>query len=132
MIPGINVLSIAFGAIAQQVVKYIRNTGRTQNAVGAWVTAYAAPVDVRASWQPVDAKKYEQLGLDLMKEYHNVWLRVPVNGVQRGASPDRIAYAGRLHEVVDVKDWYGQDGWQEVLVIDIGPYVPPAPPVVTP
>jgi hypothetical protein len=121
MIPGINVLGIAFGAIAQQTVQHLSATGRTQNAVGAWVTTYAAPVSLPSSFQPVDAKKYEQLGLDLMKEYKNIWLKTPVAGIQRGASPDRFTYAGRLYEVADVKDWYGQDGWSEVVVIDIGP-----------
>lgn len=132
MIPGINVLNIALGVIATQTVQILRATGRTQNAVGAWVTTYASPVSHRVSWQPVDAKKYEQLGLDLAKEYHNIWMRAPVDGIQRGESPDRFIYGGRLHDVVDVRDWYGQDGWVEILVIDIGPYVPPAPPVVTP
>ena len=121
MIPGINVLAIAFGAIGQQSVQHLVATGRTQNAVGAWVTSYAAPVTLSVSWQPVDAKKYEQLGLDMSKEYHNIWLKSPVIGIQRGKSPDRFIEGGRLHEVIDVKDWYGQDGWSEVMVIDIGP-----------
>ena len=129
MIPGINVLGIAFGAIAQQTVRHLVATGRTQNAVGSWVTTYATPVAVRASWQPVDAKKYEQLGLDMAKEYHNIWLKSPVTGIQRGKSPDRfIGPDNRLHEVVVIKDWYGQDGWSEVMVIDVGPYVAPVTP----
>lgn len=124
MIPGINVLGIAFGAIAQQTVRHLVATGRTQNAVGAWVTTYATPVAVRASWQPVDAKKYEQLGLAMAKVYHNIWLKSPVGGGQRGKSPDRfVGPDNRLHEVIDVKNWYGQDGWTEVMVIDVGPYV---------
>jgi len=127
MIPGINVLAVAFGAIAQQSVLFIRATGRTQNAVGKWVTSYADPVEYRASFQPVDAKKYEQLGLDMAKEYKNIWIRTPVDGIKRGASPDRFAHNGRLYDVQDVADWYDQDGWSEVLVIDIGPYVPPEP-----
>lgn len=120
MIPGANLLGIAFGAIAQQTVQHLVATGRTQNSVGAWVTQYAPPVTLRVSWQPVDAKKYEQLGLDLAKEYHTIWMKAPAIGVQRGKSPDRFIEGGKLHEVVDVKDWYGQDGWVEVLVIDIG------------
>lgn len=120
MIPGINLLGIAFGAIAQQSVYHLSATSRTQNAVGAWVTVYAPPVLHSASLQPVDAKKYEQLGLDLAKEYKNIWLKTPVVGIQRGKSPDRFISGGRLYEVADVKDWYGQDGWSEVLVIDIG------------
>lgn len=127
MIPGINVLAIAFGAIAQQKVLHIKSTGRTQNAVGAWVTSYAAPVEYLASFQPMDAKKYEHLGLDMAKVYKSIWIKTPVTGIQRGASPDRFAVYGRLYDVVDVKDWNNQDGWAEVLVIDIGPYVPPAP-----
>lgn len=120
MIPGINVLGIAFGAIAQQTVQHVAFVGRTQNAVGAWVTEYAAPTPMKVSFQPVDAKKYQQLGLDVAKKHHNIWLKSPVIGIQRGKSPDRFIYAGRLHEVIDVNDWYGQDGWSEVMVIDIG------------
>jgi hypothetical protein len=121
MIPGANLLGIAFGAIAQQTIQHLSAIGRTQNEVGAWVTEYAQAVDVRVSWQPVDAKKYEQLGLDLAKEYHTIWMKAPISGIQRGKSPDRFIEGAKLHEVVDVKDWYGQDGWVEILVIDIGP-----------
>ena len=120
MIPGINVLNIAFGAIGQEVIQHVSATGRTQNAVGAWVTTYAAPVDVRASWQPAEDKKIEQQGLDVSKDYHSLWMRAPVAGVQRGATPDRFIAHERLHDVIDVKDWYGQDGWVEVMVIDVG------------
>jgi len=128
MIPGANLLSIALSVIGTQTVQHLMTTGRTQNAVGAWVTTYADPVPLQVSWQPVESKKYEQLGLDMAKDYHSIWMRSQAVAISRGESPDRFIYGGRLHEAVDPKDWFSQDGWVEVLVIDIGPYVPPVTP----
>lgn len=120
MIPGLNILAVVFGAIGTQTIKHLAASGRTQNAVGAWVTSYAAPADVQASVQPASYATIKQLGLDLGKSYHTIWLKANIQGIMRGESPSRFIFSGRLHEVVYVKDWYGQDGWVEVSVVDIG------------
>lgn len=119
MIPGANVLGIAFSAIAQQPAQFLRAIGRTQNNLGAWVTQYAAPVDVRVSFQSMDSTKYQQLGLDLAKNYYSIWVKLGAEGVNRGASPDRFIVYGKLYEITTTHDWFMQDGWTECVVIEV-------------
>lgn len=119
MIPGANLLGIAFGAIAQQPAQFLRAIGRTQNNLGAWVTQYATPVDVRVSFQSMDSTKYQQLGLDLAKNYYSIWVKLGAEGVNRGASPDRFIVYGKTYEITTTHDWFIQDGWTECVVIEV-------------
>lgn len=120
IVPGANLLNMALGVIGAQTVIWRAYAGRTENALGQWVTTYADPVPLRGSWQPLDRTKYEALGLDLSRTYHNFYASAGIDGINRGESPDLIEYQGRRHEVVNELDWRGQDGWRGVLVIDVG------------
>jgi len=121
IIPGSNLLNIALGVIGTQSVLWRQATGRTENRLGQWITAYADPVPVKGSMQSVDRMKYQTLGLDLAKSYYNLYISQPIEGIARGESPDLIDYNGRRHEVVNVLDWSPQDGWRGVMVVDVGP-----------
>lgn len=124
MIPGLNLLNVAFGAIAQQRITYIKANGRALDDSGLWVTSYDAPVLVNASWQPATDASYAELGLDLKKAYFTAFVRFTPVGNNRGASPDRFAFQGRLYEVEAVTPWGGIDGWSYALCVDIGVYTP--------
>lgn len=121
MIPGSNLLNMAMGLIATQPVTWIRSTGRTQNALGQWVTAYAEPVVIRASFQPLDGAKYETLGLDLEKRYFVLYTSAAVKSIERDESPDLVQFSGRRYQCeADAGDWLAIDGWRGVLCIDVG------------
>ena len=57
-----NLLNAALTLIPPVTVSWRKATGRTQNALGQWVTAYANPVPLVCSFQPVEKAKYEALG----------------------------------------------------------------------
>lgn len=121
MIPGMNLLKIVFGAIAQQQLQYFESTGRVVGEDGRWETVYADPVAVRASWQPVEPSAYADLGLDLMRTYYYGYMELKPKGAERGDSPDRFTWSGRLYEVQQVTPWQNQDGWSYCRCVDIGP-----------
>jgi hypothetical protein len=119
-VPGSNLLSIALTVIAPQQIALSRATGRVQNAIGEWVTTYAAQVPVEGSWQPVDQTKYESLGLDLTKKYFMFYTTEQINSINRGESPDLCERNGRKYSTVSDVPWNDVDGWQSAMFVDIG------------
>lgn len=119
-IPGSNLLSIALSVITPQSIALSRALSRTQNAVGEWVTTYAAQIPVEGSWQPVDRTKYEALGLDLMKNYYTFYTSEPIKSINRGDSPDLCERNGRKYSAIGDVPWNDIDGWQSVTFVDIG------------
>jgi hypothetical protein len=120
IVPGSNLLSIALTVIAPQQIALSRATGRAKNAVGEWVTTYAAQVPVEGSWQPIDQTKYEALGLDLAKKYYMFYTTELITSIERNQSPDICERNGRKYSTVSDVPWNDVDGWQSAMFVDIG------------
>lgn len=121
MIFGMNLLSLAGSVIEKQSVMWTRFRERVQNDRGHWITEYHDPVEIRGSWQPVPESTIRDLGLDTTRRYHNLYSSHAIKNIARGSSPDLIEQGGFLHEVVGRTDWYEQNGWREILCVEIGP-----------
>lgn len=125
-IPGANLLLSALSVIARTSVTYYQATGRALNDVGQDVTTYALPVVKTGSLQAIPKNLYEQYGLDLQKKYYNFFTENNFVDIQRGVSNDLIVYAGNVYQCESATDWYGIDGWLEMLVCLSGLEVPNA------
>lgn len=122
MIPGANLLSQALSVIAPQSVVYFAFTGRTVTATRREVSAYAAGVTINAgSVQAVPRTRYQAMGLDNSKSYVTWFVPRSVLGVERDRGTDQFAWAGRRYDVLAITPWFAQDGWVEILGIDVGP-----------
>lgn len=122
MIPGSNLLSQALSMIASQTVRLYTYNGRATNVAGKNETVYLpAIVSTVGSVQAVPANRYEQLGLD-RKASHVTWF-VPANvrGVNRGRNGDQFGYNGQRYNIISETPWLAQDGWVEIVGINIGP-----------
>ncbi len=120
MIPGDNILEEAFQAIDTEVCKWVKYTSRTLNAVGQWVTIYADPVDVDASVQAVSRNTYMLLGLDLQKDYTNIFVPADTTDLDRDVTGDRMILSdGKIYQIESTSDWYGMDGWTECLCVRV-------------
>ena len=119
-VPGMNLLNMALTVIQRQSVQYYQYDGRTLNAVGQDVTTYLAPVTKVGSWQPIPRHLYEQLGLDLQKNYFNFYTSNDVLDVQRDVSGDQIVFEGSKYQCESNTEWYKLDGWKGVLCVYIG------------
>jgi hypothetical protein len=113
-------LTVAQRIIPPQTVSYYAFTGDTKNAPGVLVPGYAGAVTIKANVQAVARNMYEELGLDLQKNYVTVYTQQPLRDISRGSGVDRIAYGGRLYEVESNTDWVSQDGWIGSICVDVG------------
>lgn len=120
MIPGSNVLNMAFSIIAKQSVIYYRFIGRTLNDVGQDVATYEPGSLLKGSFQPVQRNLYEALGLDLQKEYYWFYVSKALMDVSRNVSGDQLAFQGNRFQCESSTDWFAMDGWLAILCVRIG------------
>jgi hypothetical protein len=119
-IPGLNLLKLAQKVIRATDVGYYQFLGRSNNAVGHWVSNYAEPDTIKANIQAVPREKYKDLGLDFTKKYIKVWAVTDFDILGRGKASDQVAYNGRLWEFKSDVDWSSIDSWNEGLAEDVG------------
>src|SRR6202034_1711709 len=124
MIPGSNLLDMAFNLIAQQILSYFKASGRTVNAVGQNVTNYDNPIFIEGSFQPVSKNLYQALGLDFQKSYFNLYVSKNIIDIRRDVTSDQVVFNGRLFQCLSNTEWIGIDGWAAVLCVEVGG-VPP-------
>lgn len=115
-----NLLNVALMLIPPVTVSWRKATGRVQNALGQWVTAYADPVALTCSFQPLEKAKYEVLGLDLNKHYFVLYGSKDLIAVERETSGDTVDYEGRRYQFEDAVDWFAYNGWKGIVCVDIG------------
>lgn len=121
-VPGSNVLRLALSVLGRQTVVLYRYAARTTNATGRDVTVYAAPAVVtEGSVQAVPRTRYASMGLDLTRSYVTWFTTASVRGIERDRAPDAFLFGGRRYDVTAVTPWNLQDGWNEVLGVDVGP-----------
>lgn len=119
MVPGSNLLSMALSAIQPQTIAHHAWTGRTVDDAGEYVTAYADPVDIEGSMQAVNKKLYQTLGLNLAKNYAQLYTSANVRPTSRDRSGDLMEYASRWWLAESDMDWSAQDGWRKLLCVEV-------------
>lgn len=119
-IPGANNLKMAFRAIAKSPILYYKANGRVLNAIGQWVTQYLASQTIYGSFQPVERRKYVHLGLDLQKSYYYFFVARNAVDLERDISADQLAFQGQRYQIQSNTEWYGIDGWLQILCVEIG------------
>jgi hypothetical protein len=120
MIPGQNLLNMAFRIIAQTPVIYYHFLGRTQNSVGQDVSQYAVGKTMNGSFQPVPRALYQQYGLDFLRDYWMFYTSNNILDVQRGVAGDQIGFNGQRYQLEADNDWYDMDGWKGGIFIHVG------------
>jgi len=118
-VPGANVLSIALRAIQPQPLTHLAFVSRSVNSAGDWVTVYDDPVDIAGSMQAVDKRLYQELGLDLAKNYMTLYTTANVRPTARDRSGDLVTYGGRTWLCESDGDWAVADGWRRLLVVEV-------------
>lgn len=110
-----NLLSSAIGLIGGRTMGWKPFDKKTQNTRGEFVNKYFACVEIYGSWQPVSANQKAQMGFKVSDVIQKLYVSANVNGIDRLNSPDIIIDGFAEYEVIAVQDWYGQNGWKEVL-----------------
>src|ERR1700728_4872259 len=119
-VPGSNVLKMAFRAIAKTPLLYYQAIGRTLNSVGQYVTQYGPSSIIYGSFQAIPKSKYEYRGLDLAREYYDLYISKSLIDLQRDISADQIGFQGQRYQLISNTEWLNIDGWISVLCVLIG------------
>lgn len=118
--PGSNTFALAMSVQGKQTINYYAAIGRTVNSIGLFEGAFAPPVPLKCAVQPIQRSLYEQLGLDLQKNYVTLYIKRNTMDIERGTQGDQFSYAGRRFQLESELDWFRQDGWVGTLCSDIG------------
>lgn len=119
----LNLLPIAMAATAvlgcNKTFQYYRYQETIVDDMGRDVPQYADPKPVIGSVQAVSNKIYEQLGLDLNKNYKIIYSPELIQSIAEKIQPDRIVYDNRTFEVVENKNWYETNGYTKILIVEL-------------
>lgn len=118
-VPGSNLLNRAFGLIAQQSFDYYAYVSRSVNAVGYQNAVYADAQALKGSVQPVPRRLYEYMGLDLQKNYYNIYVSKSAVDVRRDVSGDYVIYNDARFNCESLTAWYAADGWVQILAVEV-------------
>jgi len=118
-VPGAGLLGMALGLIAGQSVQHRAFLSRTVNGVGDFVSTFAAPVPIVASFQPIDTKLKQQLGLNLASSYAYLFTAANVQPTQEGREGDLIIYGGRTWQAEDKHEWSLVNEVGGVLLVEV-------------
>ena len=118
-VPGSNLLGMALRVIARQAFEYYAYQDRVKNTAGLLVPSYLSPVTLSGSVQPVPRVLYEQLGLDLQRNYLTFFIEKDILDVRRGVSGDKIVFNQITFQCESVTNWYPMDGWVPVLAVQV-------------
>lgn len=121
MIPGSNILGMALRAIRPQVMQHRAFTGRTENAAGDTVATFAAPGEIRGSIQPVDKRLYQELGLNLAKNYSTLYVFGAVVPTARDRDGDLVLFNGLTWQCESDRDWSGVGEYRKILCVEVPP-----------
>lgn len=119
----LNLLPIAMSATAilgcNKQFEFYKYTGSKLDEMGRDVPDFAEPVIYTGSIQPVPNRMYEQLGLDLNKNYKTVYSPELMQSIAENIQPDRIVYNSKTFQIIDDKDWYETNGYTKIIMVEI-------------
>jgi hypothetical protein len=104
-IMGGNILNRALSRVGYETITYYKFTGRTLNSAGIMVAAYAPGRCLTGSVQAVSHNLMQILGLDLNKDYVQLYTQGSVEDLERNTSPDQFTYGGSRYEIINDTDW---------------------------
>lgn len=118
-VPGSNILSMALRVIQPQTLQHYAYTSRAVNSVGDFVDTFAAPVAIQGSFQAINKKLYQELGLNIAKNYSMLITSANVQVTGRDRTGDRVTFAGRTWLAESDQNWGSVDGWRKILCVEV-------------
>lgn len=119
MIPGSNILGLALSVINPQLMQWRAFVSRDENSVGDTIAVFADAVEFFGSMQPVNKALYQQLGLNLAKNYQTLYVKGDIQPVARDRDGDLILFNGRTFQCESDRDWSGVGEYRKILCVEI-------------
>lgn len=117
-IPGANLLSMAARVIAMQTLQHRAFVSRAENAAGDTVSTFAAPVAIQGSVQPINKRLYQELGLNLTKNYVMLYTSANVSPTTRDREGDLVSFNGKTWQCESDQSWACIDGFTKMLCVE--------------
>jgi hypothetical protein len=119
---GYNLLALATQAIGFSSAILTRWKGNVAGDDGILAPTYYAGMTITASIQPTPRTLYQQLGLDLQKDYLTVYTssEIQVRDIERNTSSDLLDFDGKRYQAESHTPWTSQNGWRGTVFICLG------------
>lgn len=114
-----NLLNKALKLIPGETYQYLQYDKEDTNAMGIKVATYKEAVTIKGSVQSPENSLYEQIGLNLDKNYKIFYGSTNIKGNEEQPKPDRFIYDGKTYETVKDTNWFNYDGWCGVLAVEL-------------
>jgi len=89
------------------------------NAAGDYESTFAAPAAIQGSFQAINKKLYQELGLNLAKNYATLYTSASVLPTTRDREGDRIIFAGKVWQCESDQNWQAMDGFTKMLCVEV-------------
>ena len=113
-----NLLNKALTLIPGESFQYLKFKSEQANSMGVKVPTYEEPVTIIGSVQSPENSLYEQMGLNLEKNYKIFYGSIDIKGNEAQSQPDKFIYQGKTFETIKNADWFIYDGWCGVLAVE--------------
>lgn len=114
-----NLLEDALDVVGRQNIQYFPYISRTKNEIGLLVSERGIGRTAEGSIQPIPRQLYESMGLNLQKYYVTIFISKNVIDIARDVAGDQFSYGGRRFQAESRTDWYGQDGWDAIVCVEV-------------
>ena len=118
-----NLLPVAMAATnilgCNKSFEFYKFKGSTLDEFGRDIPEYFTPVTYTGSIQAVPNKMYEQLGLQLDKNYMTVFCPQLMQSLAEQTQSDIIVYDNKKFQIIENKNWFNQNGYTKILMVEI-------------
>lgn len=118
-----NLLPVAMAATnilgCNKTFEFYKFKGSTLDEFGRDIPEYFTPVVYTGSIQAVPNKLYEQLGLELDKNYKTVFCPQLMQSLAEQTQSDIIVYDNKKFQIIENKNWFNQNGYTKILMVEI-------------
>lgn len=114
-----NLLNKALKLIPPEQYQYLQFISQEPNEMGIMTATYKDPEIILGSVQSPENSLYQQMGLDLDKNYKIFYGAISIKGNEENPQPDRFIYDGKTYETVKNSDWFIYDRWCGVLAVEL-------------
>lgn len=121
-IPGANLLSMASRVIRFETIGHRAFVSRVANSAGDFVSTFAPSVDIQGSMQPLNKKLYQELGLNLSKNYIMLYTSAALSPPVRDHEGDLLTFGGKTWQCESDQSWAAIDGFTKMLCVEVPPY----------
>ncbi|RBQ30670.1 hypothetical protein CRU92_10880 [Arcobacter sp. FW59] len=113
-----NLLNLALSVLPKTKAKWYQFDKLEVDGRGKEKAIYKEPVLIVGSFQSMDIKTVQEIGLDIHKDYKVFYTSNNIQIVQRETSPDYLEIFEDTYDVLHLpNDWFKMNGWRGLICI---------------